>query len=118
MLLSKQNPTVRQRSGIHSGPINPDPDIEYNNSNNRDQLNYRQQRSSSAPSPNSHIYAVIALMFTVFIAVIVLEKKLPNGLKINDELNNIKYNKRFISERAMNMLKNLTTIGPRVAGLY
>lgn len=69
------------------------------------------------PTPNSHIYAVIALMFTVFIAVIVLEKKLPAGLKVAN-INAPENKDRFISERAFNALKNLTSIGPRVAGSF
>lgn len=56
-------------------------------------------------------------MFTVFIAVIVLEKKLPTGLKIVNE-NNPKFHERFIAERAMKLLKNLTSIGPRPSGSF
>lgn len=56
-------------------------------------------------------------MFTVFIALIVLEKKLPTPLKIVNE-NNPENLDRFISEHAMIALKNLTQIGPRVAGSY
>lgn len=56
-------------------------------------------------------------MFTVFIAVIVLEKKLPVGLKISQE-NETAYKDRFIAERAYHALEKLTRVGPRVAGRY
>lgn len=62
-----------------------------------------------------HFLAVLALMMFVFFLVIVIEKQLPIGLRIEDEA---KYPDRFIGERAYNILKNLTLIGPRIAGSY
>lgn len=54
-------------------------------------------------------------MIGVLIAVIVIEKQLPPGLRI---VNEYKHPDRFIAERAYNILKNLTALGPRVAGSY
>ncbi|KAJ8939089.1 hypothetical protein NQ314_011243 [Rhamnusium bicolor] len=44
-----------------------------------------------------------------------IEKQLPAGFKLEEET---KYPDRFIAERAYNILKNLTKIGPRTAGSY
>lgn len=52
-------------------------------------------------------------MVTVFVAVIVIEKKLPHGIKVSEEW---KYSNRFIAERSKNFLINLTQLGPRIAG--
>lgn len=60
-----------------------------------------------------HFLAVLGLILVVFAAVIIIEKQLPAGLKIVDEY---KYPNRFIAERAYNILKKLTKIGPRTAG--
>lgn len=54
-------------------------------------------------------------MLVVFSLVIIIEKQLPSGFKLEDES---KYPERFIAERAYNILKNLTNIGPRTAGSY
>lgn len=103
-----QNASIlrQRRSSLKSGLI---PELQITDRNGF--------RKRQPPTPNSHIYAVIALMFTVFIAVIVLEKKLPTGLKIVNE-NNPKFNERFIAERSMKLLKNLTSIGPRPSGSF
>lgn len=68
-----------------------------------------------APLPTSYFLALLGLMFVVLISVIIIEKQLPPGIKISEEH---KYPDRFISERAYNILKNLTALGPRVAGSY
>ncbi|KAJ3647303.1 hypothetical protein Zmor_019187 [Zophobas morio] len=65
------------------------------------------------PMQTAHFIAVLGLMLLVFAAVIVIEKQLPTGLKISDEAKNPD---RFIAERAYNILKKLTKIGPRIAG--
>lgn len=49
------------------------------------------------------------------VAVVVIEKKLPNDLKIADEQ---KFPNRFIAQRAMEHLIELTSFGPRVSGSY
>lgn len=65
------------------------------------------------PMPAVHFMAVLGLILVVFAAVIVIEKQLPTSLKISDEAKNPG---RFIAERAHNILKNLTQLGPRLAG--
>uniref|UniRef100_A0A1Y1MFR8 FXNA-like protease n=1 Tax=Photinus pyralis TaxID=7054 RepID=A0A1Y1MFR8_PHOPY len=67
------------------------------------------------PLPTSYLLALLGLLFAVLITVIIIEKQLPPGIKIAEEH---KYPDRFISERAYNLLKNLTALGPRVAGSY
>lgn len=67
------------------------------------------------PTPPSHIYALLILILTVFITVIIVEKKLPTGLYIAQEH---KHPDRFIAERAMNHLINLTNIGPRIVSSH
>ncbi|XP_015836953.1 endoplasmic reticulum metallopeptidase 1 isoform X4 [Tribolium castaneum] len=67
------------------------------------------------PMETSHFVGVLGLMLVVFAAVIVIEKQLPTPLKIADEAKNPD---RFIAERAHNVLKKLTKIGPRIAGSY
>lgn len=62
-----------------------------------------------------HFLGVLTLMLLVFFLVIVIEKQLPIGLRMQDESDNPD---RFIGERAYNILKNLTLIGPRIAGSY
>lgn len=54
-------------------------------------------------------------MGLVFIGVIVVEKRLPPGLKVSEQH---LYPDRFIAERAYNHLKNLTALGPRITGSY
>ncbi|GAB0088517.1 hypothetical protein DMENIID0001_029640 [Sergentomyia squamirostris] len=65
--------------------------------------------------PNTFLYAVVALMFTTFLIVTVLERRLPRGLRAEDETD---HPESFIAERAMTSLERLTKIGPRVAGSY
>lgn len=65
--------------------------------------------------PTIHFIAVLVLIVVVFLLVIIIEKQLPPVLKQSDES---KYPDRFIAERAYNILKNLTNIGPRIAGSY
>ncbi|KAG5898670.1 hypothetical protein JTB14_030620 [Gonioctena quinquepunctata] len=67
------------------------------------------------PMPYVHFLAVFGLMLVVFSLVILIEKQLPTGLKIADEAKNPD---SFIAERAYNILKNLTEMGPRPAGSY
>lgn len=68
-----------------------------------------------APLPTTYFFGLLGLMIGVLIAVIVIEKQLPPGLRI---VNEYKHPDRFIAERAYNILKNLTALGPRVAGSY
>uniref|UniRef100_A0A1B0DAB8 Peptidase M28 domain-containing protein n=1 Tax=Phlebotomus papatasi TaxID=29031 RepID=A0A1B0DAB8_PHLPP len=65
--------------------------------------------------PNSFLYAVVALMFTTFLIVTVLERRLPRGLRVEDEPG---HPESFIAEHAMASLTRLTDIGPRVTGSY
>ncbi|KAJ8925688.1 hypothetical protein NQ315_009535 [Exocentrus adspersus] len=62
-----------------------------------------------------HFIGIFVLILVVFALVIIIEKQLPSGFKIEDES---KYPDRFIAERAYNILKNLTKIGPRTAGSF
>lgn len=70
---------------------------------------------SYQPVKTSHFLCVLGLIVVVFASVILVERRLPPGLKIGDEE---KYPDRFIAERAYNILKNLTSLGPRIAGSY
>lgn len=63
----------------------------------------------------AHFFGVLGLIVAVFAGVILVERRLPPGLKIVDEDANPD---RFIAERAYNILKNLTSLGPRIAGSY
>ncbi|XP_060528863.1 endoplasmic reticulum metallopeptidase 1-like [Cylas formicarius] len=67
------------------------------------------------PMPASHFMGVMGLIVVVFALVIIIEKQLPAGLKLEDEP---RHPDSFIAERAYNVLKNLTSIGPRIAGSY
>lgn len=67
------------------------------------------------PVKTSHFLCVLGLIVVVFAGVILVERRLPPGLKIADEEKNPD---RFIAERAYNILKNLTSLGPRIAGSY
>lgn len=67
------------------------------------------------PMPHVHFLGLLCLILIVFSLVIFIEKQLPVALKIEDEN---KYPDTFIAERAYNVLKNLTKIGPRIAGSY
>lgn len=58
---------------------------------------------------------MLATMVAIYLTVIIIERKLPPGLKISEEY---MYPNRFIAERAFNNLVNLTKNGPRVAGSY
>lgn len=72
---------------------------------------------SKYPRPMPYVYflGILGLMLVVFSLVIIIEKQLPTGYKLQDEA---KYPDSFIAERAYNILKNLTEIGPRIAGSY
>ncbi|CAH1280027.1 unnamed protein product [Diabrotica balteata] len=67
------------------------------------------------PMPYVHFLGLLCLILIVFSLVIFIEKQLPLALKIEDEH---KHTDTFIAERAYNVLKNLTKIGPRIAGSY
>lgn len=57
----------------------------------------------------------LCLIVVVLTGVVIVEKQLPIGLKIQEEY---KYPNRFIAERAYNHLKDLTALGPRIAGSH
>lgn len=67
------------------------------------------------PMPTSHFMGILGLMLLTFALVIIIEKQLPKGLRIEDEK---QYPDKFIAERAYKILENLTKIGPRTAGSY
>ncbi|KAJ8960218.1 hypothetical protein NQ318_003942 [Aromia moschata] len=67
------------------------------------------------PIPSTYFLGIFGLMIIVFSLVIIIEKQLPAGFRLEDE---DRYPDRFIAERAYNILKNLTKIGPRPAGSY
>lgn len=67
------------------------------------------------PMPYVHFLGLLCLIVIVFSLVIFIEKQLPVGLRVEDER---KYPDTFIAERAYNVLKNLTKMGPRPAGSY
>lgn len=99
----QSTPSLRKRiknTEIFSSGL---PEVKYHNVN------------SYQPVKTSHFFGVLILIVVVLVAVILVEKRLPPGLKIADE---DKYPERFIAERAYNILKNLTSLGPRIAGSY
>lgn len=63
----------------------------------------------------SYFFMLLGLMLLVLVGVIVVEKQLPPGLKIENEH---KYPNRFIAERAYNILKDITDLGPRLSGSH
>lgn len=67
------------------------------------------------PIPLSHF--VVYLLSTAFLYLIIVtwEKQLPTALRTIDESS---HKDRFIAERAMNHLKNLTALGPRPTGSF
>lgn len=67
------------------------------------------------PMPSSHFVGVLGLILLTFALVIIIEKQLPKALTIAEE---DQYPDSFIAERAYNILKNLTSVGPRIAGSY
>lgn len=71
------------------------------------------ERKIKYPLAAPYLLFVLILIVTTFVAVIVIEKKLPHGIKVSEEW---KYPNRFIAERAKRFLYNLTEIGPRIAG--
>ncbi|KAJ8969459.1 hypothetical protein NQ317_008791 [Molorchus minor] len=81
-----------------------------------DYIDNRDEKSKfHRPFPFTYFIGIFGLMLIVFSLVIIIEKQLPAGYKLDDEA---RYPDRFIAERAYNILKNLTKIGPRVAGSY
>ncbi|XP_018563035.1 endoplasmic reticulum metallopeptidase 1 isoform X1 [Anoplophora glabripennis] len=81
------------------------------------EYNDNKYEKSKFHRPLTPIYfiGIFVLMLVVFSLVIIIEKQLPSGYKLEDET---KYPERFIAERAYNILKNLTKMGPRTAGSY
>ncbi|KAH1007293.1 hypothetical protein HUJ04_004549 [Dendroctonus ponderosae] len=67
------------------------------------------------PMPSGHFMAILGLILVTFSLVIYIEKQLPKGVTIAEEH---LHPNGFIAERAYNILKNLTQIGPRTAGSY
>ncbi|XP_059612920.1 endoplasmic reticulum metallopeptidase 1-like [Phlebotomus argentipes] len=100
---------IRQRPGRSFAPEVPQ------KQNRRDGGKSKQSDQQFARLPNTFLYAVVALMFTTFLIVTVLERRLPRGLRVEDEA---QHPDTFIAERAMGSLMRLTDIGPRVAGSY
>lgn len=70
---------------------------------------------SYKPIPLRHFIYFLSLIVVVFVLVILVEKRLPNGIRIDKEKD---HPNKFIAERAHNILKGLTSIGPRIAGSY
>ncbi|XP_047115031.1 endoplasmic reticulum metallopeptidase 1-like isoform X1 [Schistocerca piceifrons] len=67
------------------------------------------------PTPTSHLVIVLALLLVLCLLITYLEKQLPTPLMEEDAAT---HPGRFISERAMKDLVNLTSIGPRPTGSY
>ncbi|KRT84652.1 hypothetical protein AMK59_1552, partial [Oryctes borbonicus] len=100
--MSGNEQTLRQRFKARKSAV-----IIYNKSDEKTKI--------SLPLPANYLLAVLGLILIVFTAVIVIEKQLPPGLKIAEEH---RYPDRFIAERAYNHLRNLTSLGPRIAGSH
>jgi hypothetical protein len=75
----------------------------------------RRPRKYLLPIAASYLVAVLCFLFFVYVAIVLLERKLPTPLRLVDAPSNPE---RFIAERAMNHLMRLTNIGPRTAGSY
>lgn len=88
---------------------------EKGSSKNNVQNSKSEKHKINLPISTKHFFALLILILGVCTAVIVIEKRLPPGLKIADERN---YPNRFIAERAFNHLKNLTKIGSRIVGSH
>ncbi|XP_055690265.1 endoplasmic reticulum metallopeptidase 1-like isoform X2 [Lutzomyia longipalpis] len=99
---------IRQRSGRNNVP-------EVQQQQQRRGQKEKHGDQQRARLPNTFLYAVVALMFTTFLVVTVLERRLPRGLRVEDEP---QHPDGFIAERAMGSLVRLTGIGPRVTGSY
>ncbi|XP_066142542.1 endoplasmic reticulum metallopeptidase 1-like isoform X2 [Euwallacea fornicatus] len=67
------------------------------------------------PMPSSYFVGILSLMLLTFSLVIIIEKRLPKAWTRDEEL---QHPESFIAERAYDILKHLTIIGPRVAGSY
>ncbi|XP_063977133.1 endoplasmic reticulum metallopeptidase 1-like [Diachasmimorpha longicaudata] len=72
-------------------------------------------RRISSPNDTQHLLFVITFFLSVSVLIIVVEKHLPEPKLMNNEG---LHAGRFIAERAMNHIVNLTSLGPRVAGSY
>lgn len=77
----------------------------------------RQFKNESRPLSTSHILSTIGLMFCVFYIVNYMEQRLPVPLTEQDLLKP-ENRGRFIAEKAITFLSELTALGPRVAGSY
>jgi hypothetical protein len=75
----------------------------------------RMPRKYLLPTPTSHFIAVLCFLVFVFVAIVLVERKLPTPLTLMDAPNKPGM---FIAERAMNHLMRITDIGPRTTGSY
>ncbi|XP_021931492.1 endoplasmic reticulum metallopeptidase 1-like [Zootermopsis nevadensis] len=75
----------------------------------------RKSRKYLLPTPTSHFIAVLCFLVFIFVAIELVERKLPTPLRLVDAPSNPG---KFIAERAMNHLMRLTDIGPRTTGSY
>lgn len=75
----------------------------------------KEKYKTYSPLQASHFFSLLGLIIIVFAAVIVIEKQLPIGLKIENEH---RHPNRFIAERSYNYLKKITSLGPRIAGSH
>lgn len=82
---------------------------------NNIQNSKKEKQKIHLPIPTWHFLCLLALILLVCTLVIIIEKRLPPGIKISEEH---KHPNRFIAERAYNHLKHLTKLGPRIAGSY
>lgn len=71
------------------------------------------EKKINYPLSDSLLLFTLILIVTTFVAVIVIDKKLPYAIKETEEW---KYPNRFIAERSRNFLVKLTDLGPRLAG--
>jgi hypothetical protein len=75
----------------------------------------RKPRKYLLPTPSSHFIAVLCFLLFVFVAIVLVERRLPTPFRLVDAPSNPG---KFIAERAMNHLMRLTDIGPRTTGSY
>ncbi|XP_025831142.1 endoplasmic reticulum metallopeptidase 1 isoform X2 [Agrilus planipennis] len=95
----RRRPTSSYSKGVFVDPLLP--------KTNRDQSKILK------PIQTFQFFGLLGLIVLVFIATVIIEKRLPVGLKVADQE---KYPDQFIAERAFKTIKSLSSLGPRIAG--
>lgn len=113
---NEHNQQQQQHHHYHHHQINNDEYVQNSTVRSEKKYNYYNNNNRiNLPLKTSHLLSLFVLILVVCTLVIIIEKQLPPGLKINDEKQNPN---RFIAERAYGHLKNLTSLGSRIVGSY